>query len=67
MAKLVNQKVGIPGRVDVNKPQELQRAIDTILQFLRTANGENDGNKRYVTAAELASTVASLTTGGQGG
>lgn len=60
MSKTVNQKAGIPGRVNVGNPQELQRAVDVILQYLRTANGEADPGKRYVTADELAALKASL-------
>lgn len=60
MSKVVNQKTGLPSRVNVNNPQELQRAIDVILQYLRTANGETDAGKRYVTADELAAIKASL-------
>lgn len=60
MARKVNQAVGLPTRVDVDNPAELQRAIDTILQFLRTSNGEGDAGKRYITVDDLDAFRATL-------
>jgi hypothetical protein len=60
MAKRINQAVGLPTRVDAGNPRDLQRAIDAIMQFLRTANGEGDATKRYATVEELDALRARL-------
>jgi len=52
MGQTVNQKSGLPVRIDVRDPAALQNAMDRIMDMLQILNGER-GNGRAVTREEL--------------
>lgn len=49
----VNVQVGLPPNVDDLSDEELRRALNLIIEILRTWNGELGEENRLVTKAEL--------------